>query len=198
MKNNRTCTITNRIMKTNVIRLQALSLLVMAALLLPRTLMAQDSKTNFTGSWTYNSAKSTGSQPQGQPQGQGQLPGGQGRGGFGGGDLTVTQEGNLLTVERTMTGPDGMARTTASKYTLDGKESINTTRMGESKSYATWSPDGKKLTIKTSRTMNRNGGSTTITSIEVWSLTDGKTLQIETATTTPSGERKQTSVYIKK
>src|SRR5690606_16477599 len=113
-------------MKIKSIRLQTLSLIVMAALIVPQALMAQGSKTNFSGSWTYNAAKS--SQPQGQPQGQGQRPGGQDRGGFGGGDFTITQEGNLLTVERTMTGPDGSARTTTSKYTLDGKESINTSR----------------------------------------------------------------------
>jgi len=185
-------------MKINSTRLQVLSFVVMAALLLPTALMAQGSKTNFSGSWTYNAAKSVSSQPQGQPQGQGQRPGGPDRSGFGGGDFTITQEGNLLTVERTMTGPDGTARTTTSKYTLDGKESINTARMGESKSFATWSSDGKKLTIKTTRTMTRNGESTTMTSTEVWSLTDGKTLQIESTTTTPAGERKQTSIYNKK
>ena len=183
-------------MKINSIRLQVLSLVVMAALLLPTTLMAQGSKTNFSGSWTYNAAKS--SQPQGQPQGQGQRPGGPGRGGFGGGDLTITQDGNLLTVERTMTGPDVTTRTSSSKYTLDGKETINTSRMGESKSFANWSSDGKKLTIRTTRTMTRNGESTTMTSTEIWSLTDGKTLQIETSMSTPDGERKQTSVYNKK
>lgn len=185
-------------MKINSTRLQVLSLIVMAALLLPTALMAQGSKTNFSGSWTYNAAKSSQPQSQGQGQGQGQRPGGPDRGGFGGGDFTITQEGNLLTVERTMTGPDGTARTTTSKYTLDGKESINTARMGESKSFATWSSDGKKLTIKTTRTMSRNGESTTMTSTEVWSLTDGKTLQIETSMSTPNGERKQTSVYNKK
>jgi hypothetical protein len=63
---------------------------------------------------------------------------------------------------------------------------------------ATWSSDGKKLTIKTTRTMTRNGESRTITSTEVWSLTDSKTLQIETTMPSPNGERKMTSVYIKK
>ena len=56
-----------------------MSLLVLAALLIPTALMAQGSKTNFTGSWTYNAAKSVSSQPQGQPQGQGQRPGGPAR-----------------------------------------------------------------------------------------------------------------------
>ena len=97
-----------------------------------------------------------------------------------------------------MNTPDGSTRTVSSKYTLDGKESVNTSRMGESKSVATWSSDGKKLTIKTTRTMTRNGESRTVTSTEVWSLTDSKTLQIETTMPSPDGERKMTSVYVKK
>lgn len=173
---------------------QVMSLLVIAALVMPAALMAQGSKTDFSGSWSYDAARST----TGQGQGQGQRPGGQDRGGFGGGDFTAKQDGNSLTVERTMNAPDGATRTVSSKYTLDGKESVNTSRMGESKSVATWSSDGKKLTIKTTRTMTRNGESRTITSTEVWSLTDSKTLQIETTMPSPDGERKMTSVYVKK
>ena len=171
-----------------------MSLLVIAALVMPAALMAQGSKTDFTGSWIYNAAQST----TGQGQGQGQRPGGQGRGGFGGGDFTAKQAGNLLTVERTMNTPDGSTSTVSSKYNLDGKESVNSSRGGESKSVATWSSDGKKLTIKTTRTMTRNGESRTITTTEVWSLTDSKTLQIETTMPSPDGERKMTSVYHKK
>jgi hypothetical protein len=176
-------------------RFQVLSLLVMAALLLPSALMAQGSKADFTGSWTYNAGKS--STGQGQAA-QGQRQGGQDRGGFGGGNFTVKQDGNTLTVERTMNAPDGSTRTSSSKYTLDGKESVNTSRMGDSKSYATWSADGKKLTIKTTRTMTRNGESRTVNTTEVWSLTDSKTLQIESTMPSQDGERKMTSVYDKK
>lgn len=175
-------------------KFQVMSLLVIAALVMPVALMAQGSKTDFSGNWSYDAAKST----TGQGQGQGQRPGGQDRGGFGGGDFTAKQDGNSLTVERTMNTPDGSTRTVSSKYTLDGKESVNTSRMGESKSVATWSSDGKKLTIKTTRTMTRNGESRTVTSTEVWSLTDSKTLQIETTMPSPNGERKTTSVYVKK
>lgn len=173
-------------------KFQVMSLLVIAALVMPVALMAQGSKTDFSGNWSYDAARST------TGQGQGQRPGGQDRGGFGGGDFTAKQDGNSLTVERTMNAPDGATRTVSSKYTLDGKESVNTSRMGESKSVATWSSDGKKLTIKTTRTMTRNGESRTITSTEVWSLTDSKTLQIETTMPSPDGERKMTSVYVKK
>lgn len=173
-------------------KFQVMSLLVIAVLVMPVALMAQGSKTDFSGNWSYDAARST------TGQGQGQRPGGQDRGGFGGGDFTAKQDGNSLTVERTMNAPDGATRTVSSKYTLDGKESVNTSRMGESKSVATWSSDGKKLTIKTTRTMTRNGESRTVTSTEVWSLTDSKTLQIETTMPSPDGERKMTSVYVKK
>lgn len=185
-------------MKSNYGRLMVLPLLIVAALLLHTAVMAQGSKTNFTGNWTYNAGKSNTGQPQGQASGQDQRPGGQGRGGFGGGDFTAKQEGNLLTVERTMNASDGSVRTMSSKYTLDGKESVNSSRMGESKSFATWSADGKKLTIETMRTMTRDGESRTMKTTEVWSLTDSKTLQIETTMPSPNGERKTTSVYDKK
>ncbi|MFZ2285955.1 MAG: hypothetical protein WAV93_03120 [Bacteroidales bacterium] len=165
-------------------------------LLVPCGLSGQGSKTNFTGSWAYNAEKS--STGQTQATGQGQQPGAPGRGGFGGSDFTATQEENILTVERAMRTPDGTTSAVTSKYTLDGKESVNTTRMGDSKSVATWSTDGKKLTIKTTRTMNRGGESRTVNSEEVWSLTDPKTLTIEMTMPSPQGERKMTSVYTKK
>ena len=160
-----------------------LSLMItMALILLPLSMSGQGSKTNFSGSWTYNADKST------QTQGPGRS----------GGDLTIKQEGNLLTVDRTMQGRDGQPMTMSSKYTLDGKESVNQSRMGESKSTATWSTDGKTLTIKTTRTMTREGQTRTMNSTEVWSLTDAKTLSIESTMPSPNGEMKMTSVYNKK
>lgn len=159
---------------------------------------AQGSKTNFSGSWAFNAEKSQAVQPAGQvqPQGQGQNQGQRG-GGFAG-DFVAIQEGNLLTVERTRTNREGEVTTTATKYTLDGKESVNSTARGDSKSVATWSSDGKTLTIKTARTMDMNGESRTMNSTEVWTLTDAKTLSITTTMATPNGERKSTAVYNKK
>lgn len=161
-----------------------------ALLLMPYGLHGQGSKANFTGSWAYNAEKSD--------AGQGQQPGAPGRGGFGGGDFTAKQEGNLLTVERVRNAPDGTSSTITSKYTLDGKESVNTSRMGDSKSVATWSADGKQLTIKTARTINMGGETRTVNSTEVWSLSDPKTLSIESTMSSPQGERKTKSVYNKK
>jgi len=182
-------------MEKNVKGLQiALSaMIVIAFLLTPLTLNAQAGKANFAGTWALNAEKSDFGQGQGQPpQGQGQGQG-QRMGGFGGGNLTVAQEANLLTVSTTRPGQDGQPQTTVSKYTLDGKESINTTARGESKSTATWSADGKSLSIVTTRTFNDR----TVTSTAVWSV-DGAALSIKTTMVTPNGDRKTTAVYDKK
>jgi Tol biopolymer transport system component len=107
-----------------------------------------------------------------------------------GGDFTVAQEANLLT--RTRTTQDGTTR--VSKYTLDGKECVNISSRGESKSTANWSDDGKTLTIVTKFNFNGNER----TSTEVWSLTDPKTLSIESTRQTPDGEVKAKMIYDKK
>jgi hypothetical protein len=152
--------------RTTILRL--LSLTVILAFLLPAMTNAQG-KANFAGNWTYNASKST------QPP-----AGGGGRGGFGGGNIVATQEANLLTVATTRTGQDGTPVTTTMKYTLDGKESINTTPgFGggdpmKVPSVATYSADGKSLTIVTTRTFN----DMTMKITEVWELADPSTLTI--------------------
>ena len=151
--------------KTVTIFSGILSLMVMLAFTLPQTTNAQ--KANFAGTWTYNAEKST---PTGGQGGGGQ------RGGFGGGNFVATQEANLLTVTRTRTGQDGTPTTTVMKYTLDGKESTNSMGQMDVKSKATWSPDGKSLTISTTRTFN----DTPMTTTEVWTITAPKTLSIVT------------------
>ncbi|MEI6050273.1 MAG: hypothetical protein WCS03_15325 [Bacteroidota bacterium] len=174
-------------MKKNVSKfLSLLSLTLMLALIAPVLTNAQAGKTDFAGNWVMNTEKST------QPQGGG---GGQR---MGGGNFVATQEANLLTVVRTRIGQDGQSTTTTSKYTLDGKESINTSPRGDSKSVATWSADGKALNIATSRTMDRNGESVTMKSSEVWALTDAKTLTVNSTRQGQDGEVKSTMVYDKK
>src|ERR1035437_5108760 len=98
------------------------SLTIMLVLIAPVMTNAQAGKTNFAGNWTLNAEKST------QPQG------GQGNGMRMGGNFVATQEANLLTVVRTRTGQDGQPSTITMKYTLDGKESVNTSPRGDSKS----------------------------------------------------------------
>ena len=166
--------------------MRLISLAIILVLIAPVMINAQAGKTNFAGDWTLNAEKST------QPQG------GQGGGMRMGGNFVATQEANLLTVVRTRTGQDGQPSTTTMKYTLDGKESINTSPRGDSKSTATWSADGKTLTIVTSRTMDMNGQSTTMKSTEVWTLTDAKILSIASTRQGPDGEVKANNIYDKK
>lgn len=172
---------------SNFMRL--ISLTIMLVLIAPAMTNAQAGKTNFAGDWTFNTEKST--LPQGDQGGGGGMR-------MGGGNFVATQEANLLTVVRTRTGQDGQPTTTTMKYTLDGKESVNTSPRGDSKSVATWSTDGKTLTIATSRTMDMNGQSTTMKSTEVWTLTDTKTLSVASTRQGPNGEVKTLNVYDKK
>jgi len=159
----------------------------MAFVMMPFYSGAQTSKTSFSGAWVFNAEKSVMGEPS---QGGGQR--------MGVANLAVTQDANLLSVERTRTGQDGQPVTTTSKYTLDGKESINTSQRGDSKSVASWSADGKSLTIVTKRTFERDGQTMEMTSTEVWNLTNTTTLSIAATMNTPGGERKTTAVYDKK
>jgi hypothetical protein len=163
-------------------------LFVLALIMTGLVVNAQAGKTDFSGTWNLNAEKSI--QPQGDQGGGGMR--------MGGGNFVAKQEANLLTIERTRTGQDGQSTTTTMKYTLDGKESINTSPRGDSKSVAKWSADGKSLTIETSRTMDMNGESMTMKSTEVWTLTDAKTLTVASTRQGPNGEVKATMVYDKK
>ncbi len=167
-------------MKRNVSNLMKLmSLTVMLAFVTPAMIHAQAGKANFAGTWAMNADKST-------------LPQGGGGGGqrAGGGNFTVTQNANTLT--QTRTSQDGTAR--ATKYTLDGKESVNPGRGGDSKSTAKWSADGKSLTIVTKSNYNGNER----TSTAVWSLVNPATLSIVSTRQGQNGEVKATMVYDKK
>jgi hypothetical protein len=141
---------------------------------------AQTGKVNFSGTWTFNESKSNLGDDGGR---------------FGGGDMVVKQEANLLTMERTRTNQNGEETKTTTKITLDGKESVNTTGRGESKSTAKWSADGKSLTIVTVASYNGNERKST----DVWTLTDSKTISVASQRQNRDGQEvKTTRVYDKK
>jgi hypothetical protein len=158
--------------------MKSVSLAVLMAVAAPVFLLAQKGKVNFAGTWTLNEQKST------MPQGGGNYQR------MGGGSIVIAQEANLLT--RTRTAQDGTTR--VSKYTLDGKESVNMTGRGESKSTAKWSDDGKTLTIVSKFNVDGNER----TSTEVWALVDAKTLSIAVTRPGQDGEVKSTMIYDKK
>jgi len=167
--------VNNQVTRKYFMRLMTLT--CMASLFIfPVKMNAQGVKADFSGTWALNAEKST------QIQGGGQRMGGR--------NFTIAQEVNLLT--QTRTNQDGESRVT--KYTLDGKESVNTMGEFQSKSTAKWSADGKTLTIITKSNFNGNER----TSTAVWSLPDAKTLSIVSTRQGQNGEVKTAMIYDKK
>lgn len=157
---------------------RVLMLTVMAAVVLPFAARAQ-TKPDFSGTWTLDTAKS-------DPP-----PQGRGGGGAGAGSLTIKQTGAELAI--TSEGRQGPQTLT---YKLDGSESTNQ-MMGRGgattvKSTAKW--DGSSLVIETTRDFN----GTAITTKEVRKLDNGgKEMHVETTAQTPNGEQKRKTVYTK-
>jgi len=140
-------------------------------------------KSNFTGNWVFNAAKSV-------------VP----ENGFGGATkLVVTQDDLNLSSDKTMKGRDGEDMISKEKIALDGKECENVVFGSmKRKSIASWSADGKILTIKGVMVFDANGESMEIKSIETWKLSaDLSSLTIESSIATPNGDMKSTNVYEK-
>ena len=164
-------------MKT--IQLSVLALLC-AFLLAPTTQAA--AAANFSGEWTYNESKSNV---------------GEDRGGRAATKIVVTQDASSIAIERTSSGRDGQTRTNKEELTLDGKVVKTESQRGTSSSTAVIS--GNSLTIKSDVVMSRQGQSMEMKTTETWELSeDGKTLTIESSSTSSRGDRTTTLVYDKK
>lgn len=141
-------------------------------------------KSDFSGAWTYSESKS-------------KLP----ESGFRmiATKITVTQNELTLNIERVSKNRDGDERITKEVITLDGKECENVVYQDRKrKSTATWSVDGKTLTINSVMTFERNGETMEMKSSEVWSLSEDKnTLTLESTSNGRNGEVKATLVYDK-
>jgi len=151
-------------------------------------------KTNFSGAWTFDQAKSD------PAPARGRRGGGEGGGGRGGGpaaSLTISQTPTQVVIDRSM-GPAG---TTSAVYKLDGSESTNL--MGDvflSRSKVSW--DGAKLVITTVKDMGLGPAGMMSEDVkEVFSL-DGGVLTIVATTHntpgTPNGDQTRKLVYNKK
>jgi hypothetical protein len=185
------------ITRTNILRI--ISLTVILAFIMPGITNAQSGKANFAGNWTYNASKST-PPPTGGGGGGG---GGGGRGGMGAGaNFVATMNATTLTTTTARTGQDGTVSNRVVAYTLDGKENTMAPPAGgggggggtPGKYVATWSADGKTLTIVTTRT-TQNGERK---SSEAWTLTDANTLTRTTTSNNNGTENKRVAVYEKK
>ena len=169
-----------------------------ALLALPAAGWAQ-AKTNYSGTWTFDQAKSD------PPPARG------GRGGGGGGrgggvsvpaSLTITQTASQITIDRAMPpGPTAPGATTSAVYKVDGSESTNA--LGDvflSRSKVSW--DGAKLVIATVKDLGQGpNGMMSEDLKEIYSLDGGMLTVIATTHNTPStpnGDQTRRLVYNKK
>ena len=165
---------------------------LMAALVfciaLPAAVLAQ-AKTDFSGTWTFDEAKSDPAPARAGGGGGGGGGRGGGRGGAPATAMTIKQTAGELSMDRTTAqGPQ------AAVYKLDGTESTNTIGAGPATSKAMW--DGARLVITTTQTVQGRGGEVTITSKEIYSVS-GNILTIETTRTTPAGDQTRKLIYTK-
>jgi hypothetical protein len=159
-------------------------ILIGLLVLLISQVSAQNGTINFSGNWTLNESKSK--------LGDGPFK-------MAASTLTVKHEGNNISIDRTMSGPDGQEMKMSGKYTLDGKVCENSGIMDmKTKSTVTWSADKKSITIASSTIFNMNGDNMEMKSSEIWKLEGDKSLTIEATNSTPDGEMKTTLVYDKK
>ena len=146
---------------------------------------------NFSGTWVLDKEKSD------QPPFGGRRGGG-GQQGPTDVTLIVKQTDNELTVTRKI-NMGGEERTSEAKYTLDGKENSNPgfgRGGGQVLSKTKWDKD--KLVTTGKRKVNFQGNEFESETQEVRSLSaDGKTMTVETTTTTPQGDRTGKQVYNK-
>lgn len=141
------------------------SAILLATLSLAAFASTAMAKPNLTGTWKLEPAKSD----------FGPMPGPTSM------TRVITHNDPSLAIKTTQSGQRGEF-TTELKYTTDGKESVNTTRMGDVKSVVSW--DGDTLVVKY-KINNPNAGELTFE--ERWSVGDGgKSMTVKTKVTGPA------------
>ncbi len=147
--------------------------------------VSAQAKPDFSGSWTLDTEKSVMGQGRGAGQGGGR------QGGMGGGPLTITIEGQKMSISRTM-GQSGNTMTTV--YMLDGTAAKNTMAgrggAGPMEVVYTSKWDGAKLVTTVT---NPRG-----TSTETRRIAADGTMVVETTRTNQQGEAVTTKLVYKK
>jgi hypothetical protein len=148
---------------------------ILAAFLISSVATAQ--VVNFSGTWKLNSTKSKlGDQFSMAPK-----------------EIIISQGDNELNVERHSSFQE-QEFTTKDKFTLDGKECVNTGwQETQKKSTMTWSDDKKSLKCVTKFPMN-DGNEMIIN--EVYKM-DGVSMVIESSASSSFGDMSETMVYDK-
>ena len=159
----------------------AILIVVSAVLAVPALALAQ-AKTDFSGTWSFDEAKSDPASG----------PGGGGRGGGGRGTptkLVIKQTPSEITIEQTLAnGAHSVV------YKLDGSESVNKLARSEIKAKATW--NGANLVVSGKQSISTPQGTFEIEVKDVYSLATGA-LTITATRVTPLGETTRKLVYNK-
>jgi hypothetical protein len=157
--------------------------LMAVALLITGAGWAGGGKTDFSGTWSMNAEKSaTGENAPRRIASK----------------MTIAQKGDTLLIERVIRRNTGEETVTTEKLTMDGKECVSTVMDRPRTSTARWSEDGKILTIASKSVFERDGNKIEMNSTETWKLSqDGKSLNMDVASTSPRGDRKGTIIYDK-
>ena len=156
-----------------MIRITVATLALFLAL---QAMTVAQAKTDFSGTWNVDTAKS-------DPAPQG--------GGRGGATtrLVITQNAVDMTV--IVTTGRGEAKTT---YKLDGTEMKETVAMGESRTKVSW--DGPRLVVNRVQNVTTPQGAFEITSKETYSVSGG-ILTLVTARNSPMGNTSRKTVFTK-
>ena len=150
-------------------------------LLIPTKSLAQG-KVDFSGKWILNEGKSQVGEARG----------------FSATELSVKQDGATLSLDRTRASRDGEMRTRSETVTADGEEHKDEGENRTTTTVATWSGDGKALTIKYDIEFERQGETFTMKRTEVWSMDkSGKVLTIQSDSSSQRGDSSVTLVYDK-
>ena len=158
---------------------------LLAGIFLLFTSVTSAQKVDFSGTWTYSETKSV-LGGEGGPRGAAVK-------------MTIKQESNAMSIEKTTRRQSGEENISTENYTLDGKECENPT-FGDrtKKSTVAWSEDKKSLTITSKMVFERDGQQMEINTTEIFSLSqDKKSLSIDYTSKSARGERKNTFVYDK-
>jgi hypothetical protein len=154
-------------------RITAATLTLFVAL---TVLAAAQAKTDFSGTWNVDTAKSD--------------PAPQGGGGAGATTKLVIQQ-TAVDMTVIVTTGRGEARTT---YKLDGTEMKEKAAMGESRARVSW--DGARLVVNRIQNVTTPQGAFEITSKETYSVTGG-ILTLVTARNSPMGNTSRKTVFTK-
>ena len=146
---------------------------------------------DFSGTWALNAEKTAAANPAPPAGGGGGGGGGMGKGGggMGGGDITIKQAGNVLTISRTM----GQQGTVDTPYTMDGAEHTNSSQMGDTKYKAVLEGNSVHITGTTSGQRGDRPVDTTYTLSD-----DGKTLTVANVRQGQNGPTTSKQIYDKK